>query len=247
MIDPKVFSKLQNKGIITHVGLKHTDFESLDQLKSLGVATKIKTDTIVEQIVESENILDNFLAKIADGGEVTVPVDITLNTPIMIAKDIVLDLNYCTIKSAQDVFDISNDAKLIINGTGKIIAATNNTCSWCAVFAHDNAEVIINGGEYSVGAPANDYNDLIYAKDNAKIIINDGIYKADGTVRNDGVSFMLNLKDNTNATITLNGGKFEKFNPAAANTEPGGPYNFITDGYESIKIDDYYNVIKINE
>ena len=80
-----------------------------------------------------------------------------------------------------------------------------------------------------------DYNDLIYARDNAKITVNGGLYHASGSVRNDGTAFVLNLKDNSNATIVVNGGTFDGFNPAKSNTEPGGNYNFVADGYESIE------------
>lgn len=167
------------------------------------------------------------------GGNITIKSNIKLDSPFMITEDTVINLNGYTIESTQDVFDVS--AKLTIEGEGKVIAATDNTCSWCAVFAHDNADVTINGGEYSVGAPDGDYNDLIYAKDNAKITINDGIYHSSGSVRKDGTAFVLNLKDNSNASIVVNGGTFDGFNPAKANTEPGGDYNFVADGYEAIE------------
>ena len=167
------------------------------------------------------------------GGNITIQSNIKLNSPFMITEDTGINLNGYTIESTQDVFDVS--AKLTIEGEGKVIAATDNTCSWSAVFAHDNADVTINGGEYSVGAPDGDYNDLIYAKDNAKITINDGIYHSSGSVRKDGTAFVLNLKDNSNASIVVNGGTFDGFNPAKANTEPGGDYNFVADGYEAIE------------
>ena len=52
---------------------------------------------------------------------------------------------------------------------------------------------------------------------------------------NRAYSFVLNLKDNSNTTIVVNGGTFDGFNPAKSNTEPGGDYNFVANGYESIE------------
>lgn len=244
MIDSKVFAELQNRNVITHVGLKSTDFKDLSELENYGFATQqsadIEYDVILNEIVQSENLIDAFFKAVSAGGDAVVPCDIVLDTPLMITKDVVIDLNGFTIKSAQDVFDVAG--KLTINGDGKVIAATDNTCSWCAVFAHDAADVTINGGEYSVGAPEGDYNDLIYAKDTAKITINNGRFRSNGTVRNDGTSFILNLKDKSDAVITVKGGAFENFNPAEANTEPGGLYNFVAEGYKSEADLDYFVV-----
>lgn len=238
MIDSNVFAELQDRGIITHVGLEADDFKDISELVAYGIATSTSLEEVyedvLEDIAESEeavNALAAFLEAVAAGGNVVVPMNIVLDAPLTITKDVVLDLNGCTLKSATDVFDVS--AKLTINGDGKIFAATDNTCSWCAVFAHDNADVTINGGEYLVGAPEGDYNDLIYAKDNAKITINGGVYHSAGTVRKDGTAFVLNLKDKSNAKIAVTAGKFENFNPAAANTEPGDLYSFVADGHES--------------
>lgn len=235
MIDSNVFAELQNRGVITHTGLKAEDFNDMSKLVDYGIATSTSSEEIykdvIEDIAEVDDTVNKFLAEIAAGGNVVVPFNIALDAPLTITKDVVLDLNGYTLTSATDVFDVS--AKLTINGDGKISAATDNTCSWCAVFAHDNADVTINGGEYSVGAPEGDYNDLIYAKDNAKITINGGMYHSAGTVRNDGTAFVLNLKDKSNAKIAVTAGKFENFDPAAANTEPGGLYNFVADGHES--------------
>lgn len=235
MIDSNVFAELQNRGIITHTGLEAEDFKDMSKLVAYGIATNTSSEVVykdvLEDIAEINDTVNKFLDEISAGGNVVVPFNIALDAPLTITKDVVLDLNGYTLSSATDVFDVS--AKLTINGNGKILAATDNTCSWCAVFAHDNANVIINGGEYSVGAPEGDYNDLIYARDNANITINGGMYHSAGTVRKDGTAFVLNLKDNSNAKITVTAGKFENFDPAAANTEPGDLYNFVADGHES--------------
>lgn len=250
-MDKKVFDELMNRGIITNVGLNAEDYNSIADLQKFGIATgidaSIEYNEIMDEIANSEEsaeALTEFFNMVAAGGNVVVPMNIVLDAPLTITKDVVLDLNGCTLKSATDVFDVS--AKLTINGDGKIFAATDNTCSWCAVFAHDNADVTINGGEYSVGAPKGDYNDLIYAKDNAKITINGGMYHSAGTVRKDGTAFVLNLKDKSNAKIAVTAGKFENFNPAAANTEPGDLYSFVADGHESVADGDWF-VVKETE
>ena len=83
------------------------------------------------------------------------------------------------------------------------------------------------------------------ASGSSVVTINGGTYHSGGTVRKDGTAFVLNLKDNTAAKITVNGGKFENFNPAEANTEPGGLYNFLADGYETVAEGDWFVVREI--
>lgn len=235
-------TKLVDHKLYTKIGMYNHYIDNPSELENIVVNDVVLVPALAK-LIEEEGIdalpsynsmsISDLLKLIEEGGNIKITSNITLDSPLMIKKDTVIDLNGYTIKSSQDVFDVS--AKLTINGNGKVIAASDNTCSWCAVFAHDSAEVTINGGEYSIGAPDGDYNDLIYARDTAKIVINGGTYKSSGSVRKDGVAFVLNLKDNSNSSIVVNGGLFEGFNPAKANTEPGGDYNFVAEGYESVE------------
>lgn len=235
-------TKLVDHKLYTKIGMYNHYIDNPSELENLVIDEVVHVPALAE-LIKEEGIdalpsygsmtVEDLLKMIEEGGNIKIESNIKIDSPLMIAKDTVIDLNGYTIESSQDVFDVS--AKLTIEGKGKVIAASENTCSWCAVFAHDNADVTINGGEYSVGAPEGDYNDLIYARDNAKITINGGTYRASGSVRKDGTAFVLNLKDNSSASIVVNGGTFDGFNPAKANTEPGGDYNFVADGYESVE------------
>lgn len=244
----KDLQELVNHKLVTDVTLYNHYENNPEELTTLDTKTAMMMGLVSQPevaaavaekgvaILPNNTILsaEDLMAELALGGIVKLTNNMIINQPIMITKDAVIDLNGYTIESTQDVFDVS--AKLTIEGKGKVIAASDNTCSWCTVFAHDNADVTINGGEYSIGAPDGDYNDLIYARDNAKITISGGMYHSSGSVRNDGTAFVLNLKDNSNASIVVNGGVFDGFNPAKANTEPGGDYNFVADGYESYEV-----------
>ena len=174
------------------------------------------------------------------GAVAVLDADLALETPIMVTGNLTIDLNKHVLTSKQDVFDVTGT--LTVNGSGNVVAATKKTCSWCAVYAHENGVVTLNGGEYKVGAPEGDYNDLIYAKENAKIFVNGGTYYAEGATRADGVTFVLNLKDNSEAQIEVKGGQFEKYDPANAGTEPSVK-NFVAAGYKSVQNGDWFTVM----
>ena len=66
-----------------------------------------------------------------------------------------------------------------------------------------------------MGSDANgDYNDLIYARDNANIIINGGLFESKVPWSINGKYYVLNVKNDSNATITVYGGTFINYNPA---------------------------------
>ena len=198
-------------------------------------------------VKKTEEIRINSVEALQDaafhGAVATLHTDLDLETSVMVVGDLTLDLNNHTLTSKQDVFDVTGT--LTVNGRGNVVAATENTCSWCAVYAHGNGVVTLNSGDYKVGAPAGDYNDLVYAKENAKVVVNGGTYYAEGATRADGVEFVLNLKDADIATaaITVYGGAFENFNPAVAETEPGGAYNFVAPGYKAYANGNFYVVV----
>ena len=198
-------------------------------------------------VKKTEEIRINTVEALQDaafhGAVATLHADLALETSLMVVGNLTLDLNNHTLASKQDVFDVTGT--LTVNGRGNVVAATENTCSWCAVFAHGNGVVTLNGGDYKVGAPAGDYNDLVYAKENAKVVVNGGTYYAEGATRADGVEFVLNLKDADVATaaITVYGGAFENFNPAAAETESVAAYNFVAPGYKAYANGNFYVVV----
>lgn len=136
---------------------------------------------------------------------------------------------------------VENDATLSIWGYknegkvhGVLCQGTNcndATCGYAmAVFARNDATVIINGGSYTNDKDTvsndQDHTDLIYARDNANIIINGGTFKCDTP------QWTLNCRDKSSAKITVKGGTFFEFDPSKANV--GANEIVVADGYEVV-------------
>lgn len=137
---------------------------------------------------------------------------------------------------------VENDATLSIWGYkdqgavhGELCAGEkckDTTCGYAmAIFARNDATVIINGGNYTNAEDTvsndQDHTDLIYARDNAKIIINGGTFICDTP------QWTLNCKDKSSAKITVKGGTFFEFNPLTANV--GANEIVVADGYEVVE------------
>lgn len=105
-----------------------------------------------------------------------------------------------------------------------------------AVCASSKSEIIIKGGEFANQAPAGSTLSLIYAEDSAKITIEGGTFKCVSP------AWTLNCNDDdNNATITVKGGSFYKFDPS--NVTVGEGEIFIADGYKVVQNGDWYNVV----
>ena len=232
------FDPSDNKSETEHTNFLAEDHGSYELEAGVWTVVNKKKDEIrIESVAALEDAAFH-------GAVAVLHADLDLETSLLVKGNLTLDLNNKVLTSKQDVFDVTGT--LTVNGRGEVVAATENTCSWCAVFAHGNGVATLNGGDYKVGAPAGDYNDLIYAKENAKVVINGGTYFAEGATRADGVEFILNLKDSDVATaaITVYGGSFENFNPAAAETETGTEtFNFVAAGYKAYANGDFYVVV----
>ena len=173
------------------------------------------------------------------GGSYTLPGDIVLTSPVVVpaGTHFTVNLNGHDITSATDAFEVAG-GNLTINGDGLVYAATENGAPYCAVWAYGDGYVRINGGEYKIGYPDGDYNDLIYAKDNAQIDIYGGYFHNSGQDN----AFVLNLKDGSNADITVYGGTFEKFNPAD-NASENPRQSFVAEGYVAYADGNNYIVV----
>ena len=168
---------------------------------------------------------EELISAVASGRSVRLTSDIVVDAPVKVnGGNVLVELNGHSVKSAGDVFEVAAGT-LAINGPGLVEAATGNATPCCAVWAYGNAVVNIYGGEFKIGYPTDDYNDLIYAKENAKINIYGGKFYNSGKEN----SFVLNLKDGSAADINVYGGSFEKFNPANNNSE-GANTNFVVAG-----------------
>lgn len=259
MIDSKVFNELMNRGIITQVGLKPEDYKDIKDLQRYGIATSIGAvetyNTVVNEMINVEEVLTKFLSDIAKGGTVVVPMDLTLSAPITIEKDVTIDLNGCTLTNTPwDEDGESNtymfwvkSGKLTINGEGTV--SVPDAVYSMAVWAN-GGNVEINGGTYMNGG---DSCDLIYASKKGNIVINNGIFKAAGPAsgKEPGTKnpySALNIKDSnkTTCSISVKGGKFYMFDPAN-NLSENPAMNFCAEGYESIKDGDWFVVSKAEE
>ena len=107
-----------------------------------------------------------------------------------------------------------------------------------AVCASSNSKITIKGGDFSNIAPDGHGLSLIYAEDSAKIVIEGGTFKCVNP------AWTLNCNDNdSNATITVMGGSFYKFDPSAARTGRDGEV-IVAAGYKVVQNGDWYTVVK---
>ena len=253
MIDHKVFAELMNHGIITNVGLKPEDYKDMDDLQNHGLATTIGADkeyaAIIDAIIDKSQMTDKFLADIANGGNVVLPMDIVINDYIEIRNEVVLDLNGYTIThpvtspaTYKDVFEVMGGGNLTIIGEGEVVAEDGYS-----VYAAGDATVTLNGGSYFSPVSAVD------ARKNAHVTINGGTFKVDGSNNPDGdfgQKYTLNLRDKKGnyvtdqSEITVKGGRFYKYNPAASESE-SPVANFVADGYETVADGDWFVVREI--
>lgn len=165
------------------------------------------------------------MAAIAAGEtNVTLPVSVTLTEPLVIDKEVTINLNGKTISAESDVFHVVQGGNLTIEGDGEVTAfgqgygLDTNPIGVCAVFA-DGGTVTINGGYFATTVDKNgDRNDCIYVKNGGNVVINDGTFEYTGPKSNvtdeDGDLFLLNSNDTYKGTITVNGGTFKNHAPS---------------------------------
>lgn len=238
---------LTNDGTITIGGyIYYKNNYKPGRLLSQGGAIKKYEVSYAEVLVNAaiESALENGEAVINVDRNITLsePMSFTLPEPALFSRSseaqtikITLDLNGKTLKNdISDVIYVGKGVELTITGNGKVLGATTDNASSCAVWA-DGGKVVIENGYYAVGGDGTDRNDCIYAKNGGHITINGGEFEYTGTVTEamqygnaDGNKFLLNLKDDTEANgaagdnnvIMVNAGKFWRFNPAASTSEP---------------------------
>ena len=208
------------------------------------------TGTVGEGCVVVSAAEYDLIVKFKQGGTQTIVLEsgVELTQPLTLTEgNVILDLNSKTITASNgDAIVVTNNAQLTITGNG--IVQVKEGANGCAVWAHHGGQVTIENGTFSTNDDADgDRCDCIYAGSTADmssgtIIINDGTFKYDGT-NEEGHKFLLNKKDNTGSTITVNGGVFYKFNPAVSYGEPNAPVDFVAE--TSIVVETAENVFEV--
>ena len=217
----------------TVIEVRGGKFENFDPANN--AAENAGTNFVAEGYFSLRN--GNVYEVVELAGNITLADDVVLSAPLLVKNDLTINLNGHNISSASDVFEVAAGSLTIV-GEGEIYAATDNGEPYCAVWAYGNAVVNIYGGTYKVGYPTGDYNDLIYAKDSAVINIHGGKFYNSGKEN----AFVLNLKDGSAAKIIVDGGSFEKFNPANNNSE-GANTNFLAAGFKAVPNGDWFEVV----
>ena len=258
MIDTKVFNELMNRGVITQVGLDASKYVDLADLQNCGLATGVGAkedyDEIVAELINTDEIKAAFLAEVAKGGTVSLPMDLVFDAPITIEKNVTINLNGYSITTNQWT---ENDGStnsyafwvkkgtLTLEGEGSVIA--NESSYSMAVWAN-GGNAVINGGKYYNNGDA---CDLIYLSGKSNVTINGGEFvatlKGEGQGTNNKRS-AINIKDANRATckVEVKGGKFFEFNPAD-NVSETEHTNFVAAGYKVIASTDGWFTVEKSE
>ena len=187
------------------------------------------------------------------GGEVTLTEDLVITEPLVVAAGAssVINLNDFDIVAESTDAIVVEGGNLTINGNGDVKAATDDKSSANAIWVK-YGNVVINGGNYYVGADNAFRNDCIYlgaaslkaeaANYKSTITINGGTFEAKAQEYDQ--YWVLNVQDQFYAAgsdIVVKGGSYKNFNPANNKSE-GANTNFVAPGYYATLIGDYYVV-----
>ena len=173
---------------------------------------------------------------------ITLGNDIVLQNTLTVSDSFILNLNSKTLTAVESFADtalikVIETGVLEIIGPGTVNSASQGNDYSIAVWAA-GGEVTINGGIYTNdgakdvednGVRPNN-NEMIYASNGGHITIKDGFFKGNTQNARWGTKYTLNIKDNSDSVISVNGGTFVEYNPAASASE--SPIaNFVAEGY----------------
>lgn len=195
----------------------------------------------------SVSTYDELLDAIAGNSEVIqLEDDILVEAPIVVTREVVLDMNGKTLSNEVDIWDEGANAWAIISvreggvltveGNGKI-QTKENDCY--AIDVMDGGHLVVNDGEFVGNISA------VYVYEGSAQI-NGGTYSIQqkSEVQGKPNEFVLNLEDvhreAGTASIVVTGGIFVEFNPQNCKAE-GDNTNFVKDGYVST-LDETANV-----
>ena len=196
---------------------------------------------------------EGALSYAKDGETITLLKDVNLTEPVVITKEVIVDLNGKNITAdtflypgnteVEDsyAFWVKNGGDLTINGEGEI---STTACKYSIAVWAQGGNVTINGGTFQ---NAGEGSDLIYASANGHVVINGGVFNAcekqNGVAGTEEAYSALNLKgDGTGSSITCYGGRFFKFDPANNKSE-NPAVSFVATGYKSVADGDYFEVV----
>ncbi|MBM6920349.1 hypothetical protein H6A12_04150 [Phocea massiliensis] len=167
----------------------------------------------------------NLVSGLQNGGFVSVTEDLIWDEDATIASDTQSVLNLesgKTVTVTKDgIVNLCGNAQLTIQGTGKLNQDWESEIGYL-ISASDNSKVIIKDGTFIAGLTC------VQADKNAQVEIYGGHFEA--LTDWHGTYWLLNLVDNTNASIKVYGGTFVNFDPSNSKTENPAA-NFVAEGY----------------
>ena len=212
-----------------------------------------ETQTPTESSITTEEALKNAIDNTPAGGTVTLDEDIVITAPVVINKQITLNLNEKKIYAEKNIWNdkdkdwslisVREKGDLTITGKGTLKAAENDSY---AVDVMDGGSCTIESGTFVGNIHA------VYVFQGT-LVVNGGTFSVQQkyTDAEKAYEFVLNCYDanykNGSSSITVNGGKFVNFNPANCKAERDGT-SFMSSDCESESTKDgettYWTVTK---
>lgn len=171
---------------------------------------------------------DTFVESMEKGGVTAVDSSFVWDENITLngTTASVLELNPETVVTVtkDGIFDLYGSSALTIRGEGTLEQDMESEIGYLVRAAGDS-KVVIEGGTFIGGLTC------IQAGDNAQVEIYGGHFEA--LVDWSGTYWLLNLIDNSNASIKVYGGTFVNFDPSNSKTE-NPVANFVAEGYKVV-------------
>ena len=198
-----------------------------------------ETQTPTESSITTEKALKEAIENTQAGGKVTLDRNIDITAPVVINKQITLDLNNKTISASEAIWNTTdaNDWSLIsvreggnltITGDGTLQTIEGDSY---AVDVMDGSSCTIENGTFVGNVHA------VYVLQGT-LVVKGGTFSVQQKYQDEtkAYEFVLNCYDenyqNGSSSITVNGGKFVNFNPANCKAEGEGT-SFMSSDCES--------------
>ena len=212
---------VENKSTSTEVVDEVIDNEMLNMFSG-GVGTENSPYLIAneEQFLKIDDIdILEVYFRVIESFTINEAVEFSKNIIHMDFEDVTLTLDY------NAVIDISGNSELNITGKANINWADNLEIGY--IFrAEDESKLNIYSGYFLGGLTC------VQAGGKAQAKIYGGQFVASAVWNN--IYWILNLVDNSDASIEVYGGEFYKFDPANNKVE-NPPVSFVADGYKSVE------------